>query len=221
MAGKPYFESIAALPRTLPIFPLPGALLLPAGTLPLNIFEPRYLAMIDDALSGSRMIGMIQPDDESGDVGAAHTYTIGCTGRITQFTETEDGRYLISLSGIARFRVARELPKMEGGYRLVEPDYGPFAADLKADDEVLEIDRTRLFTHLRAFFRARQIDANWEAMEKADDASLVTALAMVCPFATAEKQALLEATNGSRRAETLIALLQMGGAEDDEDAPRQ
>ena len=221
MAGKPYFESIAALPRTLPIFPLPGALLLPAGTLPLNIFEPRYLAMVDDALSGSRMIGMIQPEDESGDVGVAQTYRIGCTGRITQFTETEDGRYLISLTGIARFRVARELPKMDGGYRLIEPDYSGFAGDLKADDEVFEIDRQRLFTHLRDFFRARQIDANWEAMEKADDASLVTALAMVCHFATAEKQALLEAANGSRRAETLIALLQMGGSEDDEDAPRQ
>lgn len=221
MVGKPYFESIAALPRTLAIFPLPGALLLPGGTLPLNIFEPRYLAMIDDALAGSRMIGMIQPDEEAADVGAAHTYAVGCTGRITQFTETEDGRYLISLTGIARFRIARELPKMVGGYRLVEPDYSGFAGDLSADDEVLGLDRQRLFTHLRAFFQARGIDANWEAMEKADDASLVTALAMVCPFATAEKQALLEAANGSRRAETLIALLQMGGAEDDEDAPRQ
>lgn len=221
MAGKPYFESIAALPRTLAIFPLPGALLLPAGTLPLNIFEPRYLAMVDDALAGSRMIGMIQPDDESGDVGAAHTYQVGCTGRITQFTETEDGRYLISLTGIARFRIGRELPMMDGGYRLVEPDYSGFAADLKADDEVLEIDRESLFTHLRAFFQSRSIDANWDAMEEADDASLVTALAMVCPFATAEKQALLEATNGSRRAETLIALLQMGGAEDGDDATRQ
>lgn len=220
MAGKPYYENLAALPRTLPIFPLPGALLLPHGSLPLNIFEPRYVAMVEDALAGSRLIGMIQPDREAGDIGAAHTYAVGCAGRITQMTETDDGRYLVSLSGIARFRIARELPNMEGGYRLVEPDFSGYGADLAEEGEA-DVDRGALFTQLKAFFARKAIEANWEAMEKADDASLVTALAMVCPFSPAEKQALLEATNTARRAETLIALLQMGGAEDDEDAPRQ
>ena len=199
---------------------MPGALLLPHGSLPLNIFEPRYVAMVEDALAGSRLIGMIQPDQEAGDVGTAHTYAVGCAGRITQMTETDDGRYLVSLSGIARFRIARELPRMEGGYRLVEPDFSGYAADLAEEGEA-DVDRTQLFTQLKAFFARKAIEANWEAMEKADDASLVTALAMVCPFSPAEKQALLEATNTARRAETLIALLQMGGAEDDEDAPRQ
>ncbi len=220
MAGKPYYATPAALPGTLPIFPLPGALLLPHGSLPLNIFEPRYVAMIDDALAGARLIGMIQPDREAADVGTAHTYGIGCAGRITQLTETDDGRYLVSLAGVARFRIARELPGQDGGYRLVEPDFSGFAADL-VEDKAVEVDRARLFTHLRAFFTGRGIDANWEAMEKADDAGLVTALAMVCPFSPAEKQALLEAANTTRRAETLIALLQMGGSDDDEDAPRQ
>jgi len=220
MAGKPYYENLAALPRTLPIFPLPGALLLPHGSLPLNIFEPRYVAMVEDALAGARLIGMIQPDQEADDVGVAHTYAVGCAGRIVQMTESDDGRYLVSLAGIARFRIARELPRMEGGYRLVEPDFAPYAADLAEEGEA-EIDRAGLFTQLKGFFARKAIEANWEAMQKADDASLVTALAMVCPFSPAEKQALLEATNTARRAETLIALLQMGGAEDDEDAPRQ
>ena len=221
MAGKPYYRSVAALPRTLPIFPLPGALLLPGGSLPLNIFEPRYVAMIDDALAGARLIGMIQPEREEGDVGAASLYGVGCAGRIVQMTETDDGRYLVSLAGIARFRIGRELPLQDSGYRLVEPDFAGFAADLAERESAAPVDREALFRHLRTFFARKAIEANWEAIEKADDASLVTALAMVCPFSSAEKQALLEAANTPRRAETLIALLQMGGAEDDEDAPRQ
>lgn len=220
MAGKPYYRNVAELPRTLPIFPLPGALLLPHGSLPLNIFEPRYVAMIDDALAGGRLVGMIQPDEEAADPGAAHTYEVGCAGRIVQLTETDDGRYGIALAGVARFRVARELPRMAGGYRLVEPDFGPYAADL-GEEAAVPIDRTQLFRELKGFFARKAIEANWEAMQKADDASLVTALAMVCPFSPPEKQALLEAPNTSRRAETLIALLQMGGVEDEDGAPRQ
>ena len=219
MPGKPYCEDVGALPGTLPIFPLPGVVLLPGGILPLNVFEPRYVAMIDDALAGARLVGMVQPDRQTGDVGAAHTYPVGCAGRIVKMTETDDGRYLISLAGIARFRIARELAIMGGGYRAVEPDFSAFAGDLR--EESVTVDRERLFGHLRAYFEKKSIDANWEAIEKADDAGLVTALSMVCPFGAAEKQALLEAANTLRRAETLIALLQMAIAESNENATRQ
>jgi hypothetical protein len=199
------------LPRTLPVFPLPGALLLPRGTLPLNIFEPRYVAMFDAALAGDRLIGMIQPCEDAPDVGAAATYDVGCAGRITQFQETDDGRYVLTLTGIARFKVVRELPQSDSGYRLVEPDFEEFAEDLGAVEGTGHIDREELIHHLREFFSHRGIDANWDAIEQADDDSLVTALAMVCPFEPSEKQALLEARDFAARAETLLALLQMGG----------
>jgi Lon protease-like protein len=221
MTGMPYFHAVEEMPRTLAIFPLPGALLLPRGTLPLNIFEPRYLAMVEDALKAERLIGMIQPSVDAADVGAAPCYSIGCAGRITQFTETDDGRFLITLTGVARFRVARELPHMEGGYRLVEPDFAAFAADLRSQGGTGVIARDALIGHLKTFFSKKQIEANWEAIEKADDESLVTALSMVCPFQPSEKQALLEAVDFVARAQTLIALLQMGGDGDEDDAVRQ
>jgi len=210
MAGLPYYRSIRELPRTLPVFPLPGVLLLPRGTLPLNIFEPRYVAMFDDALRTDRLLGMIQPCEDAPDVGAAATYDIGCAGRITQFQETDDGRYVLTLTGIARFQVTRELPQSESGYRLVEPDFSEFADDLTSIEGTGMIDREGILHHLREFFTARRIDANWDAIEQADDESLVTALAMVCPFEPSEKQALLEARDFTTRADTLLALLQMG-----------
>ncbi len=221
MTGMPFYHAVDELPRTLAIFPLPGALLLPRGTLPLNIFEPRYLAMIEDALKAERLIGMIQPSEDATDVGAAACYSIGCAGRITQFTETDDGRFLITLTGVARFRMSRELPQMDGGYRLIEPDFTPFAGDLRVQGGTGMIERETLIAHLKAFFSRKQIEANWEAIEKADDESLVTALSMVCPFQPPEKQALLEAVDFVARAETLIALLQMGGDGDEDDAVRQ
>lgn len=211
MTGPPYYRSVASLPRTLPIFPLPGVLLLPRGTLPLNVFEPRYVAMVEDALRGERLIGMIQPDEEAEDVGRAHCYAIGCAGRMTQLAEADDGRWLVTLTGVARFRLTRELAQAEGGYRLVEPDFTPFAGDLEVAGGGTAIDRQALLDHLRAFFRKKRIDANWEAIEKADDESLVTALAMVCPFRPPERQALLEAPDVAARAATLMALLRMGG----------
>jgi Lon protease-like protein len=211
MAGLPFSRSISELPRTLPVFPLPGALLLPRGTLPLNIFEPRYVAMFDHALKTDRLIGMIQPCEDAPDVGAAATYDIGCAGRVTQFQETDDGRYVLTLTGIARFHVAREMPQSDSGYRLVEPDFAEFADDLGGTHGTGLIDRDGLLRHLREFFSHRGIDANWDAIEQADDESLVTALAMVCPFEPSEKQALLEARDLMTRADTLLALLQMGG----------
>ena len=194
------------LPRVLPIFPLPGALLLPGGQLPLNIFEPRYLAMIRDALSGERLIGMIQPCEAASDVGAAPVYETGCAGRITSFSETDDGRYLITLTGLIRFLVARELPLLSG-YRRIEPDYGPFRRDLEADPNA--IDRDRLLETIGAYFDATGIQGDWSAIEEAGDEDLVTSLAMVCPFEGSEKQALLEAKTLPERVETMTAIMEM------------
>ena len=221
MAGLPYYRNVSDLPRVIPIFPLPGALLLPRGSLPLNIFEPRYVSMIEDALKSDRVIGMIQPDEEAEDVGSAHCFEIGCAGRIIQFTETDDGRYLITLIGLARYRMIRELPVSDDGYRLIETDYSAFAEDLKSFGGTGVIERDTLITNLKQFFRKKQIDADWAAIEKANDETLVTALAMVCPFQPLEKQALLEARDFLDRARTLTTLLQIGSREDDDSPVRQ
>ena len=143
------------LPQVLPIFPLPGVLLLPGGRLPLNIFEPRYVAMVRDALSGERLIGMIQPNEAAEDVGAAPTYSTGCTGRITAFSETDDGRYLITLTGLIRFDVARELPALSG-YRRVMPDYSRFRGDLS--DDPAQIDREAFLEALGTYLDAAGIE---------------------------------------------------------------
>ena len=210
-AFRPSFE---ALPRVIPIFPLPGVLLLPGGHLPLNIFEPRYLAMVRDALAGERTIGMIQPREPAADVGAARVYDTGGLGRITAFSETDDGRYLITLTGLIRFVVARELPLMDG-YRRVAADYDRFRGDLEdgadsgMDDEAGAIDRARLLETLGYYFEAQGIESDWEAIEEAGDAALVTSLAMLCPFAAPEKQALLEAMSLPERASAMTAIMEM------------
>ena len=202
-AFQPDFDD---LPRVVPIFPLPGVLLLPGGRLPLNIFEPRYLAMVRDALSGERTIGMIQPCAEAPDVGAARVYETGCAGRVTAFSETDDGRYLITLTGVIRFDVERELPPIEG-YRRVVADYGRFRGDL--EEEASEIDRERFLETLGCYFEANGIEGDWAAIEEAGDAALVTSLAMICPFAASEKQALLEAMSLPERARTMTAIMEM------------
>jgi len=202
-AFRPDFDD---LPRVVPIFPLPGVLLLPGGRLPLNIFEPRYLAMVRDALSGERTIGMIQPCAEAPDVGAARVYETGCAGRITAFSETDDGRYLITLTGAIRFDVERELPPIEG-YRRVVADYGRFRGDL--EEEASEIDRERFLETLGCYFEANGIEGDWKAIEEAGDAALVTSMAMICPFAAPEKQALLEAMSLPERARTMTAIMEM------------
>ncbi len=196
------------LPQTFPIFPLPGALLLPRGRLPLNIFEPRYLAMVEDSLGQGRMFGMIQPNENAprGEMGPS-LYQIGCLGRLSHFSETEDGRFLVTLTGVARFRVSRELP-MRRGYRRVEADFAPFVADL-GPSRAADLDREALVGALRPYFKVHGIDANWEAIEAMPDDMLVVTLAMLCPFDTAEKQALLEAPTEMDRAADLLALLRM------------
>jgi Lon protease-like protein len=197
------------LPTEIAVFPLPGALLLPRGRLPLNIFEPRYLAMVEDSLANKRIFGMIQPNAHAprGETGPG-LYRIGCVGRLSHFSETGDGRYLITLTGIARFVVQREL-SMRHGYRRVEADFSPFGADLMVPNGLDPTIRGDIMEALRPYFVAKGIDANWDAIEAMQDAMLVTTLSMLCPFDTAEKQALLEAPTETDRAADLVALLRM------------
>jgi uncharacterized protein len=203
---------LAHLPSEIAVFPLTGALLLPRGRLPLNIFEPRYLAMTSDALSEGRLLGIVQPDARSkaGPVGPG-LYRIGCLGRISSFSETDDGRLLITLIGVTRFRTLEELPLAPGGYRRVRADYADFVTDLLEADPP-PLDRPALLGALKPYFQAQGIEANWDAVEQTPDALLVTMLAMVCPFDPPEKQALLEAAEGPERAEMLVTLLRMGAA---------
>ena len=215
MSEAPGPRARAALPEVLPIFPLTGVLLLPRGRLPLNIFEPRYLAMVRDALGGERLIGMVQPsdpqDDNRGPRGAGGAdppvYPIGCAGRVTQFSEADDGRFMITLTGVSRFRITDELPVLSG-YRRIVPDWRPFEHDRDVP-ETPEFDRARLIRGLQSYFAQRQLSADWTAVEKAPSEHLVTSLAMACPFAPSEKQALLEAADLSDRAALLTALVEM------------
>ncbi len=208
----------ADLPSEFPIFPLPGALLLPFGRLPLNIFEPRYLALIDDSLAQGRMFGMIQPNVHAPRApNGPSLYQIGCLGRLSQFAETDDGRYLITLTGLTRFRVVEELP-IRHGYRRISAEFSQFDADLSPSSGGLGVKRTELLGALRPFFTLHGIDANWDAIERMPELILVTTLAMLCPFEDAEKQALLEAPTDPDRAADLLALLRMSVHEGDPDS---
>jgi len=198
------------MPGVIPVFPLPGALLLPRGQMPLNIFEPRYLAMVDDALrDGHRLIGMIQPDvAHAGSTDKPSLYKIGCVGRITQLAESGDGRYLIELTGVARFRIEEEL-KVATPYRQCRVTYAPFADDFIARKGENAVDRTALLAALTDFLKANDLKADWEGIERAPNEALVNALAMMSPYGTAEKQALLEAPDLKTRAEVLIAITEI------------
>jgi hypothetical protein len=198
------------LPEIIPVFPLPGALLLPRGQMPLNIFEPRYLAMIDDALrDGHRMIGMIQPDAGHSDATEKPPlYKIGCVGRITQFAESGDGRYLIELTGVARFQLEEEL-KVLTPYRQFRVTYAPFADDFIARKGEQAVDREAVIGALRAFLKANNLKADWEGIENAPNEALVNALAMMSPYGPAEKQALLEARDLKTRGEILVAVTEI------------
>lgn len=196
-------------PGVIPVFPLPGALLLPRGQMPLNIFEPRYLAMIDDALRGDRVIGMIQPDAEGGGSPMVpKLYRVGCAGRICQFAETGDGRYLVSLTGIARFRVEAELATT-AAYRRCQVSYDAFASDFEARAGEEAVDRDGVLRALRDFVEANDLKVDWAGIEEAPNEALVNALCMMSPFGVREKQAMLEAPDLRTRAEVLIAVTEM------------
>jgi uncharacterized protein len=196
-------------PTVIPVFPLPGALLLPRGQMPLNIFEPRYLAMVDDALRSDRIIGMVQPDaDGGGSALSPKLYHVGCAGRITQFAETGDGRYLITLVGIARFRIENELLAATL-YRQCQVDFVPFEADFTARAGESDVDRAGVVKALRDFVEAADVRVDWQGIEEAPNEALVNALCMMSPFGVREKQALLEAPNLKKRAEVLIALTEI------------
>ncbi len=208
MAGR--YHNIDDLPGTLGIFPLTGVLVLPRGQLPLNVFEPRYLALVESAFSGSRLIGMIQPVEHEEKTLKPALSGIGCAGRITGYRETDDGRYLITLTGICRFRVSQELT-VETPYRQVIADYAPFAGDL-AEGSDGDFPRERLLAALNSYLSRRELKADWRSVMNAPAETLVNALAMLCPFEPAEKQALLEAPGWPERVSTLLALLEMAGA---------
>ena len=220
MVRNPAFATLADLPEVIPIFPLAGVLLLPGGALPLNIFEPRYLAMTEDALkTDHRLIGMIQPtggdDAEAASAPGRpgpEVFRTGCAGRMVGFTETGDGRYLINLLGVTRFHVGEEL-ELRRGYRRIKPDYSDFAADLEPGGSG-GVDRDQIDAALERYFAAQNINPDWSAIRKMRDRDLVTFLAMGCPFGPPEKQALLEATDLQDCSRILLTLLEMSGSAD-------
>lgn len=197
----------AELPDTIAIFPLPGALLLPRSRLPLHLFEPRYLQMFEDALKTStRLIGMVQPNEVPGRAGHG-LQSIGCAGRITQFSETEDGRYLITLGGISRFRVVREVDGFTP-YRRCDVKWDGFDRDLGPDEKDTAFDRPKFVQLLERYFDAQQLSADWDTLKEADDELLINSLSMMLEFDPEDKQALLEAPSLSTRRETLVTLIE-------------
>ena len=204
------YSGPADLPEIIPVFPLSGALLLPRGQMPLNIFEPRYLEMVDDALrDGRRLIGMIQPDDtHSRDKDKPSLFKVGCVGRITQLAEAGDGRYILELTGVARFKIIEEKSVLTP-YRQCRVDYFSFIDDFTARKGEDDVDRQALLEVLTDFLKANELKVDWEGIENAPNEALVNALAMMSPYGPAEKQALLEAANLKTRAEILIAVTEM------------
>src|SRR5947209_16625727 len=211
MSAPRRYRNTTDLPPVIPVFPLSGVVLLPRTRLPLNIFEPRYLNMVDAAMDQSRVIGMIQPRDATEEKSKHPALAqVGCVGRITEYSETDDGRYLITLTGLARFHVADER-NVSTPFRQVTADYALFAGDLLAT-EGPPIARDRLLTALKPYLTARAMETDWKSIEDAPAETLVNALSMLCPFAPGEKQALLEAPGLKERADVLIALLELANA---------
>lgn len=216
-AGNISYNTGSDIPPVVPVFPLPGALLLPSGQLPLNIFEPRYLTMIDDALAGDRLIAMAQPADFDGNqvrTDLPDLCKIGCLGRLVSMQETGDGRYVISLFGICRVHIDKEATTTNG-YRNF--NIRPIEGELENPDSGEQIDRQALEDTFRKYLDANRMEADWDSVQKTDNESLVTALCMMSPYGPAEKQALLEAPSLKARAETLIALTEIHLARNTDD----
>lgn len=207
-------------PAIIPLFPLPGALLLPRGQMPLNIFEPRYLALIDDTIKSHRLIGIIQPDEDASETTrlTPSLYRVGCIGRITQLAETGDGRYLLTLTGVARFEIVEELRALTP-YRQASVNYAPFISDFESRAGEDQVDRVNLLKALKEFALANELKIDWKGVNEAPNEALVNALSMMAPFGAREKQALLEAADLKTRADMLIAITEMelarGGSDTD------
>jgi Lon protease-like protein len=209
------------LPPVLPIFPLTGALLLPRAQLPLNIFEPRYLAMTDDALGHGRFIGMVQPQEAENEniLENPPVYDHGCVGRISTFSDSGDGRYIITLMGICRFKILEELDLING-YRTTTVKYHPFVADLIPNNNNLPLREQRLKT-IQSYFTLKKIDADWPSIEGSPDEPLINSLSMMCPFAPSEKQALLECSSLQDRSALLLLLMEMVAHQNQEAPSKQ
>ncbi len=216
---------LADLPDVMPLFPLPGALLLPRARLPLHIFEPRYLQMLEDCMkTPTRLIGMIQPrevpghkSDQTSGQQERRLQAIGCAGRLTGFSETEDGRYMITLTGISRFRLRDEVQGFTP-YRRAHVDWAPFARDLGLAETDPGLERTPFLDLLGRFFQSQQLSTDWGSLKEAEDEMLINALSMLCPFDPSDKQALLEAPSLTTRRETLVTLMEFalrGGGDDE------
>jgi uncharacterized protein len=215
--GNCAYRTARDLPEIIPIFPLPGALLLPRADMPLNIFEPRYVAMVDAALQGDRVVGMIQPNERLGSgISGPCLCSVGCAGRITSFAETGDGRYMITLTGISRFRIIEELPASTL-FRRCHVTATPFAADFAPRNDDEAVDRRSVLKTFRAYLHAHNLETDWESVGRASNETLINTLAMMAPFEPAEKQALLEAPDLRARAETLVTITEMSLARDPAD----
>jgi uncharacterized protein len=224
--GNTTYRDAADFPEIVPVFPLAGALLLPGGQMPLNIFEPRYIALFDAAMAGDRLVGMVQPRAETlvrpvrrPNADASHDTEpalcdVGGLGRIVSFNETGDGRYIITLAGICRIRVIEEIHTLDPFRRC---RIAPFLADLNEASENDTVDRDTLLRTFKAYLEANQMDADWDSVRRANNHTLVNALSMMSPFGPAEKQALLEASDLKMRAETLIAITEVMLAREAED----
>ncbi|VAX08765.1 Uncharacterized protein, similar to the N-terminal domain of Lon protease [hydrothermal vent metagenome] len=209
--GNKTYGKLCDLPKQIPVFPLSGALLLPGGQLPLNIFEPQYIEMFNDALAGNKLIAMMQPlrevsEEEKFTGTYPKMYKVGCVGRITAWQESGDGRYLVNLSGICRYSILAKIDDTKN-YQTYEVEY--FETDLKEPDKHADVDRKKLLATFRDYLDANQMDADWESVEETDTNQLVNALCMMSPYGPAEKQAMLEAGNIALRAETLIAITEI------------
>ena len=211
LVGNARYEGPRDLPEVVPVFPLPAALLLPRGQLPLNIFEPRYMAMVDAAIRTDRVIGMVQPRFDAGEVdlsGNPPLCAVGCAGRITALQESGDGRYFLTLTGIARFSIVAELDT-DTPYRLCRVTAEPFADDFRARHGEEAVDRATVLATFRRYLEANDLEADWPSVERASNEALVNALAMMSPYGPAEKQALLEARDLEARAQTLVAITEV------------
>jgi uncharacterized protein len=207
------YRSASDLPKVLPIFPLRGAILLPRASLTLNVFEPRYLALVDHALAGTRLIGVVQPAPEAGNGESPQgkifpLRRVGCAGRITSFTESEDGRVVVALAGVARFRIGRDV-EGEEPFRVCQIDFAPYGEDFVSGYGEDDVDRPRLIATLRSYLIANNLNADWERINSASTERLVNTLSILSPYGPEEKQCLLEARDLRARAEALVALAEM------------